>query len=92
MLECDETRCRLSGDVTVECAAELIAALNTHLAANVDTLDLSGVGEVDSTVLALILSCRRAAETQQRNLHLSGLPASVTTLAELYGVSDLLQA
>jgi ABC-type transporter Mla MlaB component len=43
-------------------------------------------------VLALILRARRTAAGQKRQLHLSGLPTAVTTLADLYGVSELLQA
>jgi Predicted NTP binding protein (contains STAS domain) len=92
MLECNDGVCRLSGDVTVECAAELIAALDAQIAAKATTLDLAGVGEVDSSVLSLILSGKRAAAAQTRSLTITGLPAAVATLAGLYGVTDLLQA
>ncbi|MEQ1592271.1 MAG: STAS domain-containing protein [Thiobacillaceae bacterium] len=91
MIECDDKQCHVSGDITVECAASLLNELKPHIAKNVSELDLSGVSNVDSTVLALILSCKREAQLRERTLRLSGLPASVITLADLYGISSLLQ-
>lgn len=55
-------------------------------------LDLSGVAQVDSSVLALIMACQRVAAQHQRKLLISGLSDNITTLADLYGVDFILAA
>ena len=92
MIECDDSRCRIDGAITVENAASILAELKPRIAENIALLDFSGVAVVDSTVLALILSCKRASEQQNYRLLFSGFSPSVTTLAELYGLTPLLQA
>lgn len=92
MIECDDSRCRIDGAITVENAASILAELKPRIAENIALLDFSGVAVVDSTVLALILSCKRASEQQNYQLRFSGFSPSVTTLAELYGLTPLLQA
>lgn len=92
MIECDGLQCRIEGAVTVERAAALLAELKPYISEKIPLLDFSGVAHVDSTVLALILSCKRYAQHQNYLLRFSGFPASVTTLADLYGIAPLLQA
>jgi phospholipid transport system transporter-binding protein len=89
MIACEGTRCRISGAVTVDTVGGLLRALQSQFARGVEVLDFSGVEVVDSAALALIFSARRQAGGR---LACSGLPASFTTLAELYGVADLLAA
>lgn len=92
MLTCTGTACRLDGDITVANAASIQDELKPKIADGLQLLDFSGVTQVDSSVLALIMSCQREAAQYQRRLHLSGLTGSVTTLADLYGVESFLQA
>lgn len=92
MIECDDTACRIVGEITLANAATLLAELKPHIANKLPLLDFSGVEQGDSTVLALILSCKREAAQYQYPLRFSGFPASVITLADLYGVTPLLQA
>ena len=92
MVECDATQCRIAGEITVECAASLLTEISPHIAEKIPLLDFSGVGHVDSTVLALILSCMREAQQQNYSLRFSGFPPNITTLAELYGITALLPA
>jgi len=92
MITCDDTRCRLQGAVTVENVAELLRDLKPHLERGVKLLDLSAVEQVDSAALALIFSSLRQSRAAGHELGLAGLPANIMTLAELYGVSELLSA
>jgi phospholipid transport system transporter-binding protein len=54
------------------------------------TVDLSGVTEVDSSALSLLLEWRREAARNGREIRFRNLPASMKSLAELYGISELL--
>jgi phospholipid transport system transporter-binding protein len=78
--------------VTVDSVGGLLRELQPQFAQGVDTLDFSGVEAADSAALALIFSAMRQARQAGRTLALSGLPASFTILAELYGVAELLPA
>ena len=92
MIACEGNCCRISGAVTVDSVGGLLRELQPQLAGAVDTLDFSGVDSADSAALALIFSAMRQARQVGRTLACTGLPASFTTLAELYGVSSLLPA
>ena len=92
MLACTDTTCLLDGDITVASAAPILDELKPHIADGLQTLDFSGVAQVDSSVLALIMSCQREAAQFNRRLHLTGISGNITTLADLYGVDSFLQA
>ena len=92
MIACDATCCRIAGAVTVDSVGSLLRELQPMLAKGVETLDFSGVESADSAALALIFSAMRQARQAGRTLTCTGLPPSFTTLAELYGVSELLPA
>lgn len=89
MIYCDNGSCRIDGELTVDTVGGVLRQLRPHLAQGVTRLDFSGADQVDSAALALIFSAQRGAGGK---LTLSGLPASFVTLAELYGVSELLPA
>ena len=89
MIACDDTRCRIGGAVTVDTVGGLLRELQPQFDKGVVTLDFSEVDAADSAALALIFSAMRQTGGK---LACTGLPASFTTLAELYGVSDLLPA
>ena len=52
-------------------------------------VDLSGVTEVDSSAISLLLEWRREAARAGRRVEFQNVPPNLRTLAELYGVSDL---
>jgi phospholipid transport system transporter-binding protein len=89
-MSCEGNCCRIAGAVTVDSVGSLLRELQPLLANDIDTLDFSGVEHADSAALALIFSAMRYARQAGHTLVCSGLPASFTTLAELYGVSALL--
>jgi phospholipid transport system transporter-binding protein len=92
VIVCEENRCRISGAVTADTVGGLLRELQPHLEKGADTLDLGGVEAADSAALALVFSAMRQAAQRGRTLTLTGLPASFNTLAELYGVAELLPA
>ena len=91
-MECEGNCCRISGAVTVDSVGGLLRELQPQLEQGVDTLDFSAVDSADSAALALVFSAMRQVRQAGRALTCTGLPASFTTLAELYGVSELLPA
>jgi phospholipid transport system transporter-binding protein len=54
--------------------------------------DLADVTAVDSAAVATLLAWQRAARKQGQSLTFHHLPANLHSLAELYGVADLLHA
>jgi phospholipid transport system transporter-binding protein len=89
VIRCEGGRCRIEGVVTVDTVGGLLRALQPHLVAGVDVLDFSAVERADSAALALVFSAMRQ---NHGKLSCTGLPASFATLADLYGVADLLPA
>ena len=55
------------------------------------TIDFSGVTNVDSAAVALLLDWRRMAAKRGKTLLFANLPANLLALAELYGVAELIQ-
>jgi phospholipid transport system transporter-binding protein len=56
------------------------------------TLDASGLKRFDTSVLAVLLECRRLAQASGRGFVLRHVPAQLTALAALYGFEALLLA
>ena len=53
-------------------------------------VDLTGVSEVDSSALSVVFAWQRDALERGASLRISHPPASMISLAALYGVSELL--
>ncbi len=81
---------RLSGPVTMETAGPLAAQGRALLASApgrpVRTLDFAGTTAVDSAAVSLAVELMRAAGTR---LAIAHPPASLASLAGLYGAADL---
>ena len=91
MIERDGQRLKLSGAITIASVARECDAGKQQLADG-DVVDLSGVKEVDSSALSLIFELQREAKRRTLHISFSNLPASLQSLATLYGVADLLGA
>ncbi len=89
MIHCEGGHCRIEGAVTVDTVGGLLRELQPYLVTGVDVLDFSAVERADSAALALVFSAMRQ---NHGKLACAGLPASFATLADLYGVADLLPA
>jgi len=53
-------------------------------------IDLGSVPEADSTALALLLDVCREAAVRRQTIDIVGMPAGLRSLADLYGVTELL--
>jgi len=88
----DGDRLLLQGPVTIASVPALLEQACTLLAPGVTVLDFEGVTEADSAAVALALECLREARRRNISLSLANLPEAMQHLAELYDVSELLQA
>ncbi|HKA39315.1 MAG TPA: STAS domain-containing protein [Burkholderiales bacterium] len=90
MITCKDGHCTVQGPVTVDNVVSLLEQGREQLASASTTIDLSGVTEVDSSALSLLLEWRRDAARNGRALRFARLPANLQSLAQLYGVTELL--
>jgi phospholipid transport system transporter-binding protein len=78
------------GRLTMETVPSLFEAGLKHLASDDLRVDFSRVESVDSAAVSMLLGWTRAAQRNQRALHVKGLPEDLLSLARLYGVAELL--
>lgn len=90
MIECRDGRCALRGPITVTNVVALLADGDRILTAAEVTVDLAGVTEVDSAAVSLLLEWRRQATRRGGTIRFVNLPDNLTSLARLYGVTELL--
>ena len=90
MIACNGGRCTVQGPVTANNVVSLLAQGAERFTGQRVTVDLAGVTEVDSSALSLLLEWRREAVRQGREIRYCNVPASLKSLAELYGVTELL--
>ena len=76
--------------MTLAAASELLAEGSSTLAEGETVFDLAAVTEVDSSSLAVVFGWLRAAQRQQRRLRIVNPPKDMLSLAEVYGVKELL--
>jgi phospholipid transport system transporter-binding protein len=86
----ENNRLALSGPVVMQTLKSLHAAGLAQLAAGDLLVDMAGVTEADSSAVSLLMELRRAAQKHTRKLTVINMPDSVSSLAKLYGVTDLL--
>lgn len=55
-------------------------------------IDLSGITEVDSSAVSMLLEWQRQADKKQQQLHFVNVPQSLRSLIQLYGVSELISS
>ena len=92
MISCEDGRCKVSGPMTIRTAAVLLEEGSRLLSNGGVAVDLSGVTEVDSAAVSLLLEWRRAALRRNQRIEFLNLPDNLKSLAKLYGVTDLLGA
>ena len=80
----------VSGPVTLANVAALLEEGRRHVEEGVESVDLEGVTEMDSALLALLLAWQREAKSRNRGLALANPPQALSTIARLYGVDSLL--
>ena len=92
MIRRDGDRILIAGPVTLENVTTTLAEGLVHVRAGASVVDLAEVSELDSSLLAAMLALIREARLANRPLALANLPAGLQTLAQLYGVEELLPA
>ena len=80
----------VSGPMTMAGAAAMLAEGEAAIAADASVFDLAAVTELDSSSLAVIFGWMRAARDGGKVVKLLNPPQNLLSLAEVYGVSDLL--
>ncbi|WP_374486308.1 lipid asymmetry maintenance protein MlaB [Zoogloea sp.] len=90
MIQADGARLSLSGPLTIATVAALAAAGREQVTGGDRVVDLSGVTQVDSAALALLLSWLRASRAAGRQLSIDHAPTALVSLASLYDVDSIL--
>ena len=80
----------VQGRLTIETVPALFETGLQHLSNGDLRVDFSQVEAVDSAAISMLLGWRRAAQLGQRDLRVVGLPGDLLSLAQLYGVDELL--
>lgn len=85
----------LPSEIKLAQARNCAMAMSLEMAAVRDSqvvMDASQLIKFDSSALAVMLQCRRAALAQGKSFAVQGLTPHLAELAALYGVEDLLKA
>lgn len=90
MIERSGDRLSIRSAMTFAQAVELREAVIAALDRDGLTIDLGAVTESDSTALSLLLEWQRAAKARGWQVSYVDLPANLRSLAEVYGVLELL--
>lgn len=78
--------------LTIAHARSVLEAGLAAIAKGENHFDLGGLAELDSSAVATLLAWQRAAGARSLTLTFSNLPQGLSSLARLYGVSELLNA
>jgi phospholipid transport system transporter-binding protein len=88
----DGERWALAGPLTMDSVAAVLAASTEAALPASGVIDLERIEVVDSAGVALLLAWKRRAEAERKPLAFAHLPPSLASLAQLYGVEELLVA
>ena len=80
----------LTHDQAVNCTQSLGQGIRAESGEKV-VIDASALEKFDSSALAVLLQCRRDAATSGKSFTVTGLPHQLRELADLYGISELLE-
>lgn len=89
MVSFENGRLSINGAISMDNAHTLMQQGLPHLNSGAITIDLAQTTEVDSSALALLLEWRRSAQQRQQRFEIVNIPPSLRTLADLYGVYEL---
>jgi phospholipid transport system transporter-binding protein len=90
MIDTDGDRLAVRAPMTLAAATGLLKAGVAAMAAADPVFDLSAVTEVDSSGLAVVFAWLRAAQAQGKTIRIANPPQNLLSLAEVYGVAELL--
>jgi phospholipid transport system transporter-binding protein len=81
-----------AGPLTMDSAATVLAISAEAALPATGVIDLERVEAVDSAGVAVLLAWKRRAAAEGKPLTFAHLPPSLASLAQLYGVEDLVAA
>ncbi len=90
MIERQAGRLFVTAPLIMDNARSLLEAGRAALQAGEQIIDLGQVAEADSSALAVMLGWMRGARLSRSTIKFANIPAGVRSLAELYGVAELL--
>jgi phospholipid transport system transporter-binding protein len=80
----------LTHDQATACAQSLGLGIRAERGDSV-VIDASALEKFDSSALAVLLQCRRDSVASGKSFAVTGQPIKLRELANLYGISELLQ-
>jgi len=86
----DGNRLIVSGAVTIENVVKLTELGSAMLNREDWVIDMQQVTEVDSSAVSMLLEWQRRAHRQSGQIQFANLPEALKSLAQLYGVSELI--
>lgn len=90
MIDVEAGRYVVKAPLVMDNARSLMEAGRMLMQSGEMVFDFSQVTEADSSALAVMLGWLRAAEASRSTLKFAQIPTGVRSLAELYGVAELL--
>jgi phospholipid transport system transporter-binding protein len=79
---------RVEGSITIDNVVAITQHGVTLFEENSLDIDLASVAEVDSSIVSMLLEWLREAKRKNIRLRFINIPESVTSLMQLYGVSE----
>jgi phospholipid transport system transporter-binding protein len=90
MISCEGGQCVLEGPITLTNVTTVLEDGKRAFREPEVVVDLARVTEVDSAAVSLLLEWQRECRARNCRVVYVNLPSSLKTLADLYGVSDLI--
>lgn len=80
----------LTGELNYSNAKSIYNEFTSQMDGRIEQVDCSGLEHADSTALALLLIATDIARVQQRDLMICGLSSRLSSLVDVYGITELL--
>ena len=90
MIDVTDDHATVKSAMTLVGAKSLLAEGVEIISGPVSTFDLAEVTEVDSSGLAVVFGWLREAKRLGKSIRIVNVPQNLSSLAEVYGVKDLL--
>ena len=81
----------LTGPLTMDSAASVLSSSRDIALPASGVADLGRLDPVDSAAVAVLIAWKRRAKAEGAQLVFTNIPPTMTSLANLYGVEELLQ-
>jgi phospholipid transport system transporter-binding protein len=90
MIVRDGSRLRVQGAVNIGNVKSMLDAGLQQLNPELKEIDFSGLDEVDSSAISMVLEWLRVSQSRHLQLRVVNMPDNMKSLASLYGVLELI--